>query len=118
MLGPGRGKRLGVAKLPTKLADRGLARVSGEGIDPARQVRKAQVLVLLPVPVGRKLGKTAEAGFALAQLLLDALALGDVAPDALVALEATLLVEDGCAAHADIANGPVQREARIFEIAE
>src|SRR4029450_2336192 len=75
---PGAGERPHVGKLPARLADGAVGRVAGKVVVPARQVCKAQVLVLLPVPVRRKLGKTAEKGFALAQVRLDALALGDV----------------------------------------
>src|SRR5262245_34764730 len=66
----------------------------------------------------RRLLRELEHLLARAQLFLDALALGDVARDALIALEPTLLVEDRCTAHADIANGSIQRDARILEIAE
>jgi hypothetical protein len=52
VLGPGAGQRGQGDKLPTGLADRGLRRISGQAIDLGRQVREAQVLVLLPVPVG------------------------------------------------------------------
>src|SRR5215510_6726406 len=115
VLGPGRGKRFGVAKLPTSLADHGLARVSIESIDPARQVRKAQVLVLPPVPVGRKLGKTAEARFALAQFLLGELALGDVADDA-VEQDAAALGARRVHAVAHPAQGAVRPQDSILRI--
>src|SRR4030095_7399720 len=71
-----------VAKSPAGIATRGLAGVTGQVIGLARQVREAQVLVLLPVPVGGEFGQAAEAGFALAQRLGGKLAIGDVADDA------------------------------------
>src|SRR5258708_8365695 len=53
-----------------------------------------------------------------AQLLLDALALGDVAPDALVALEAPLAVKHRRAADAQRTDGSVRDHAAHFEVAE
>src|SRR5439155_23191827 len=50
------------------------------------------------------------------QLLLDALALSDVATDAVIGHEAAVLVKDRGAAHTEIANGPVQPNAAALEI--
>src|SRR5262249_48621465 len=56
--------------------------------------------------------------FRFAQLSVDAPALGDVAPDALVTLEPALIVEDRCAANAEILDRAVRRSARKLELAE
>src|SRR5262245_28645820 len=52
VLSPGTGQGRHARQFPAHLADRRFARVSGQVTDPARHVREAQVLVLLPVPVG------------------------------------------------------------------
>src|SRR6185295_6410212 len=119
VLGPGRGHwRRYVDKLPAGLAKECVGRGWVPGVCPVRQVREPQVLVLLPVPVGRKLGQAAEAGFALAQFFLHLLALGDVAPCTLVAFEVTLLIEDRRAADAQITSDAVRANAAVFEVAE
>jgi hypothetical protein len=78
VLRPGTRQGRHVLELPARLADRRLPGVSGQIIGLCRKVGKAQVLVLLPVPVGGKRGQAAEARFARAQRVGGELAVGDV----------------------------------------
>src|SRR5262249_33922821 len=81
VLRPAGGQRRDAQELPAFLADHPFQRVLVVG-DLVRDVGEAQLLVLPPVPVRGELGQGAETRFAVAQLLLRALALGDVRYDA------------------------------------
>src|SRR3954447_1194958 len=64
--------------VPALAAEVGRGLEAGALAHAARHEGEAEALVLLPVPVGRKLRQAAEARLALAQRLLAALPLGDV----------------------------------------
>src|SRR5262245_15925869 len=66
----------------------------------------------------RRLLRELEHFLARAQFFLDAFALRDVARAAVIALEATLLIEDRRAARAVVADLAVRPRAAVFEIAE
>src|SRR5712672_3172858 len=103
-----------------------VAAVIGPGREPVHRLEVARpaVFPLAARPDApfesdgtRRLLGELEHFLARAQLLLDALALGDVAPDALVALEAPLAVKHRRAADAEITDGSVGYDAAQFEVA-
>src|SRR5262249_10161346 len=80
--------------------------------------RGVRAVMPLPRHGTRRFLREIEHLLARAQLLLDALSLGDVAPRPLVALEAALLVEDRFTADAQIPHGTIRRDAGKLQIAE
>jgi hypothetical protein len=105
-------------ELPARLADEPLRALLEPAAEFAR-VDEAVVLVQLPVPVRADLGQPAIALLAVAQRLLDAVAVRDVAGDAAIAAKRSVVIEDRLAAHArdalDVSLGVAAEHDEIAE---
>src|SRR5207248_11182310 len=110
---PACGGRVNRRQLPERSSEHGRARRNM--LLGMRGASHAMVAVGLPVEVRGELDQAAKARFALAQRLLGALLVGDVAADAAIALEAALGIEHRLAtdrkpARAAFGGGPLHLE--------